>query len=264
MVDALRLVVRRRRARAANGAFVREHPDFAIPPPDLMFDALAQVDLWGYRASGMQHAAAIARIIDAACPAGPVEVLEWGCGPGRLIRHMPGLLAGHPATVVGSDYNSRTVRWCSDNLHGITFVQNALVPPLSLAEERFDVVYCVSVFTHLSEEVQLAWADELRRVLKPGGLLICTTQGDNYRRLLTDAGERERYAAGELVVQGNYAEGRKWFFAIHPERFVRERLLAGFAGVERLPAPTEYGFAQDVWGAWKDHVPAHWSVAHGT
>jgi SAM-dependent methyltransferase len=255
LVEHGRLVSRRATARAANRRFAREHPDFAIPPAELMFDALAHIDLAGYRASGMQHATGVARIVDAAFPDGPLELLEWGCGPGRLIRHMPSLLASHPARIVGSDYNPRTVRWCAEHLDGIAFVQNGLRPPLPLAGARFDVAYCISVFTHLSEDVQLAWADELRRVLKPGGLLICTTQGDNYRHLLADPGERARYAAGEVVVQGNYAEGRKWFLAIHPDRFIRERLLGGYTGVQRISAPTEYGFAQDMWVAWKDVVP---------
>jgi SAM-dependent methyltransferase len=257
-IDAGRLLARRWSTRAANQRFIHQHRDFAIPPADLMFDALAHVDLWGYRASGMEHAAGIARVIDAAYPEDPLEVLEWGCGPGRLIRHMPALLASHPAVVEGSDYNPRTIRWCSEHLDGITFVQNGLNPPLPLVDARFDVVYGISVFTHLSEEVQIAWADELRRVLKPGGLLICTTQGDNYQHLLADADERARYEAGEVVVQGNYAEGRKWFFAIHPERFVRERLLGAFVGVQPIPAPTEFGFAQDMWVAWKDSVPDRW------
>lgn len=255
LVDRGRLLSRRATARAANRRFAREHPDFAIPPAELMFDALAHVDLAGYRASGMQHAAAIARVIDAAYPDGPLEVLEWGCGPGRLIRHMPALLAAHPARIMGSDYNPRAVRWCAEHLDGITFVQNGLRPPLPLADTLLDVVYSISVFTHLSEDVQLTWADELRRVLKPGGLLICTTQGDGYRHLLADADERARYAAGEVVVQGNYTEGRKWFLAIHPDRFVRDRLLGGYVGVRRVPAPAEYGFAQDMWIAWKDHIP---------
>lgn len=41
----------------------------------------------------------------------------------------------------------------------------------------FDIVYSVSVFTHLPEEMQLSWLEELRRVAEKGGYLLLTTHG---------------------------------------------------------------------------------------
>jgi SAM-dependent methyltransferase len=255
--DAARFGLQKRRLRASNAAFVVANPDFALPPADIAFDALGHVDWAGYRRTGEQQAAAIAEVIAATLPEGPVAVLEWGCGPGRLIRHMPGLLAGRELRLVGSDYNPRSIAWTRANLPGIEFVENGLNPPLDVPDATFDAVYCVSVFTHLSEDVQLAWAAELARVLKPGGLLLCTTQGAAFERLLVTGAERAAYAAGEVVVLGNYREGRKYFLAIHPERFVREKLLAGYAGVSRITtrAMSFEFFQQDTWVAWKDHVP---------
>src|SRR5664279_632301 len=34
-------------------------------------------------------------------------------------------------------------------------------------DESFDLVYALSVFTHLTADLQLAWRDEVRRVLRP-------------------------------------------------------------------------------------------------
>jgi hypothetical protein len=42
---------------------------------------------------------------------------------------------------------------------------------------RVDLVLCHSVFTHLPEDVQFAWLDELARILVPGGILIASTHG---------------------------------------------------------------------------------------
>jgi SAM-dependent methyltransferase len=169
---------------------------------------------------------------------------------------MPSLLAQQDPTLVGADYNPRSIAWDREHLPGIDFTVNGLHPPLDQPDGTFDVVYCVSVFTHLSEDVQLAWAAELLRVLKPGGLVLCTTQGEAFRRLLVTADEHARYAAGQVVVLGNYREGRKYFLALHPERFVRERLLAGFAGVRRIrtQAMTYEFFEQDTWIGWKGDV----------
>ena len=170
---------------------------------------------------------------------------------------MPSLLAARRPHLVGTDYNSASIVWNRAHLPGVEFVENGLEPPLDLAEGVFDVVYCISVFTHLSEDVQLAWAAELARVLKPGGLLICTTQGDAFRHMLVTASERATYDAGEVVALGNYREGRKYFLAIHPERFVREKLLARYAGVRRVQtrAMAFEFFQQDTWIGWKDAVP---------
>jgi SAM-dependent methyltransferase len=257
LADRLRFLRLRRRSRDANRAFVAANPGFALPPADLAFDAYGHVDWAGYRISGEQQASGIAEVIRAAFPDGPLAVLEWGCGPGRLIRHMPGLLGPRPLRIVGADYNPRSVEWNRRNLPGIDFVQNDLRPPFALPDDHFDAVYCISVFTHLSEDVQLEWAAELRRILKPGGLLICTTQGDAFRRVLVTDAERARYDNGEVVVLGKYREGRKYFLAIHPERFVRDNLLAGYQGVRRLHtrAMKPDFFQQDAWIGWKHEVP---------
>jgi len=255
MADSARFMLRRWRSAGRNRRFIKAHPGYAVPPAEIAFDALNHVDWEIYHESGHRHASVFARVIGAAFPSGPIEVLEWGCGPSRLIRHLPELLGAQRVSLTGSDYNPRTIEWCPKNLPGIRFILNQLRPPLSLEADRFDAVYNFSVFTHLSEDVQLAWAAELTRVLKPGGLLICTTHGTNYLHLLATDEERRRFDAGDVVVQGNYVEGRKWFFAIHPDKFVKEKLLGGLVGVQRIPTRSSDGMLQDVWIGWKGHVP---------
>lgn len=250
LADRVKFLLGRWRTAARNERFVASHPDFPTPPAELAFDALNHVDWERYRDSGLRHASIFARIVKERFGGRTdLDVLEWGCGPGRLIRHIPSLLPG--ARVTGADYNTRSIAWCRANLPGIAFAENGLNPPLPFADASFDVIYNFSVFTHLSEPVQLAWAGELHRVLRPGGLVICTTHGDAYRYLLAGAEERRRYEAGQVVVQGNYAEGKKWFFAIHPEAFVRGQLLASFAQVDRSATRPEDEVLQDFWAARK-------------
>ena len=252
VADHTKFVFSQARVRAGNRRFIKQNPRFAVPPEHLAFDALNHVDWVRYQDSGLQHAGMFARIINAnARQGGTLAVLEWGCGPGRLIRHLPGLLPGLALAITGADYNPESTAWCKAHLPGIRFVENALNPPLPLAEASFDVVYNFSVFTHLSEAVQLAWAQELKRVLKPGGLLICTTHGDNYRHLLSTLAEQRAYAAGRSVDQGQYREGRKWFLAIHPPAYVRGQLLAGWQDVAQVPTEPGDGMLQDVWMARK-------------
>ncbi len=45
----------------------------------------------------------------------------------------------------------------------------------SFPDASFDVVLAISIFTHFTEEEQFAWLAEIRRLLRPGGLLVATT-----------------------------------------------------------------------------------------
>jgi hypothetical protein len=102
------------------------------------------------------------------------------------------------------------------------------------------------VFTHLPEDAHMAWACELRRVLKPGGLLCCTLNGDASRALLMPS-EQADYDAGRIVVRGGVSRGTRCFLAWHPPAYVRGALLRDFRVLEHLPAPNLFGERQDVW-----------------
>lgn len=248
VADAGKFAVGLLREVPANRRFRKAHPDFATPPTHLAFDALNHFNWAAYLETGLQHAGLFARIIRSECPTGmPLEVLEWGCGPGRLIRHVSGMLTDHQVRLTGADYNPESVAWCRRHLPGIDFVENGLSPPLPLEGSRFDVAYNYSVLTHLSETMQRAWLLEMERVLKPGGLLICTTAGEAFRHLLTSDDEIEAFQQGRPIVQGGYREGRKWFLALHPETAVRDGLLAGWSDVRRIEVRADEGVPLDVW-----------------
>ncbi len=179
--DRLKLAVARLGLHGRNRRFRLAHPDFPVPPASLAFDAYNTIDWQAYRDVGLEQAQVFAGLIALGAPAGRLRILEWGCGPGRLIRHMARLLAPRVASLAGADYNPHSIAWCRANLPGIAFFDNGLMPPLPAEPGSFDVVYCFSVLTHLSVAVQTAWIAELRRVLAPGGLLICTTHGEHFQ-----------------------------------------------------------------------------------
>ena len=77
----------------------------------------------------------------------------------------------------GCDVDAEAVAWCSANLEGGPFFVNSPEPPLPCEPEQFDLVYAISVFTHLDEPAQQDWLAELRRVLKPGGIALVTLHG---------------------------------------------------------------------------------------
>lgn len=170
------------------------------------------------------------------------SILDFGCGCGRVARHWPGLTG---AEVSGCDYNPELVAWVDRNLPHVSAAQNQLEPPLPFDAARFELIYSISVFTHLTEPLQRRWLQELARVIRPGGLLLFTTHGQGHAdRLAPD--ERERFDAGELIVQFDEMEGSNWCAAFHPEAYVRERML-GTEFVLRDFRPGDADLPQDGW-----------------
>jgi SAM-dependent methyltransferase len=151
-------------------------------------------------------------------------MLDFGCGCGRVVRNWVALRS---TEVAGSDTNERAIEWCRRNLPFAEFEHHGLAPPLPFDDLRFDLVYALSVFTHLPEELQLLWMRELERVLRPGGLLLLSTHGEHYLPRL-EPDERERFRAGEVVVRYEEVAGTNLCTTFHPPEYVRARLAAAF------------------------------------
>jgi len=243
VADAARFRWVSRGSRARRAAFARAWGDEPLPPDDLAYDAYGSLDWDFYWGFGRLISGVLAERIRGHAAGG--RVLEWGCGPARIVRHLPSLLGG-TWDVHGSDANAKTIRWCADHLPSIRFVENGALPPLPFPDGHFDFVYSVSVFTHLPEAAHAGWARELHRVLKPGGLLLCTLNGDASRGLLMP-GERRDYDAGRIVVRDGVSGGTRCFLAWHPPAYVTSELLRGFDIAEHLLAPNLFGERQDVW-----------------
>jgi SAM-dependent methyltransferase len=116
------------------------------------------------------------------------------------------------------------VRWCQQNLPFLHTVKNELEPPLPYADERFDLIYAYSVFTHLTEPLQHPWMEELMRVLEPGGRILFSTHGDATREMM-EPNIAERYDRGQLAVRFTGTPGSNLCSAFHPEDWVRRILV---------------------------------------
>lgn len=221
------------------------NPGFVTPPRELAFDAYSAPDWNFYKSSGEGTADFLADLIrhHLGSQAG-IKVLEWGCGPARVIRHLPRAL-GNGAEVSGSDYNQASITWCSQCIKDVIFETNGLNPPLKASDNYFDVCYSISVFTHLSDQVCKSWAEEIFRVLKPGGFFITTTNGESKLADLFDD-EIEKYRTEGIVVRGNFKEGKKMYFTCHSPKYLADELFKRFDVVEHRPASFPFT-AQDMW-----------------
>jgi SAM-dependent methyltransferase len=216
-----------------------------VPPRFLAFDAYSAPDWDFYKLSGVESAAFLSAAARRYLPDNTsLRVLEWGCGPARVIRHIHSTF-GSEAEVYGSDYNRDTIGWCNQNIPGVVFSVNGLHPPLSFGEGFFDFIYSISVFTHLSEPVGLEWVTELHRVMRSGAIAVISANGDSLLdKLLPE--ELETYKSRGVVVRGKVQEGKKMFFAVHSPAYVREILFKSFEVLEFAPGEFPYT-GQDLW-----------------
>jgi ubiquinone/menaquinone biosynthesis C-methylase UbiE len=221
----------------------------SFPPYRFAFEAYSHVDYSKYYEGGRRSAEVILKLIAGQVELIGAKLLEWGCGPGRIVRHLAPRCRELGASVYATDYNRMMVDWCSSAIPGVTFSKNGLHPPLPFPDAFFDVVYSSSVFTHLSKAMHYAWLDENLRILKSGGLMIFTTLGDRLKdRLLPE--ELDAYEAGELIVQeGGAAEGSLWYLAYQSPAFIINRFLTSVRGIEILRHETTLPLAgdQDIW-----------------
>jgi SAM-dependent methyltransferase len=133
------------------------------------------------------------------------RVLDFGCGCGRTLRHF------HPAPIEGCDVDAAAIAWMRRFVAHERFLVNGFDPPLPWPEATFDLLYSVSIFTHLDEQSQRDWLREIARVLKPGGAALLTVQGEHaFARFLNDtiystASMKSRLLArGSLDAHGGY------------------------------------------------------------
>lgn len=228
-------VVERRPQTAADG--------LPLPPPLLRVKVAGTADRNAFLAQSGEAGQTIREAL--AASGKPIEevksLLDFGCGCGRVLRQWASL----PATDVhGTDYNPKLIAWCRENLLFATFAVNGLAPPLSYEDERFDLVFAISVFTHLTADLERRWIAELRRVLRTGGRLLISTRGTAWVDHLTSA-ELEAYATGDRVDRYAEAVGSNLMGVFHPIEYVRDRMAPGFV-LTRTEAAAFAGGQQDL------------------
>lgn len=245
LTDKLKYHVYRLRNRRSNRAFRQAHPDVALPPDYMMFESF-RLDYERYYRSGRDTAQFISGKLGQFIELKDLRILDWGCGPARVIRHMPEVI-GNGCYFYGTDYNADTIAWCSRHIPGVDFRLNLLSPPLPFEKDYFQAIYGISVFTHLSEEKHYSWFEELMRVSSPGAILLLTMHGAAFTARMSP-GEVKRFEAGHLVTRENVVEGHRVFAAFHPPSFVHTLTGKHCEVLEHRPGgPTAWGIDQDLW-----------------
>jgi len=196
-----------------------------LPPAELRYRVSSSPDAQNFITIGKKCAADIESALRrVGCDLAKLErILDFGCGCGRTLIHMKEL-APH-AQFDGTDIDARAIDWCKEHLRFATFKVGQASPPTDYAPDSFDFIYAISVFTHLDAPYQFQWLEELRRIAKPGGVLLLTVDSSL-------AGEKD------FVFQRSYEDGLfpAWYQnAFHSEKYVRENFGRYFDVLGYLP-----------------------------
>lgn len=132
-----------------------------------------------YIRSGREDRDAIARVLaDAGVRVEDASaILDWGCSTGRVLRHF-GDLPQRPA-LWGCDIDEGAIEWGQRHLgEQLRLFSCTLEPHLPLPDASMDVVYGISIFTHISHGID-TWLMELRRITKPTGAVMVTVHDEH-------------------------------------------------------------------------------------
>jgi SAM-dependent methyltransferase len=159
------------------------------------------------------------------------RILDFGCGWGRIIRFFLKDVAAD--NLYGIDVDSEMTDLCIKTVGHGHYSAIKPLPPLEFSEGSFDIVYAYSVFSHLAEPVHIQWIKEFSRILKPGGILVATTQARSFIELCRT-----------LRNQSNTSNN--WHHALAHSFVDTESALADYDSGKFLYSPTGGGGPRDA------------------
>lgn len=207
-----------------------------LPPEELRFLATARRDEAYWTRTGRSAWEKLTAIL------GKVDgrVVEWGCGAGRVSAYwneVPGV------DFIGFDIHQGAIEWCAEHLTFGRFGTCQMHPPIPEIEDgSCQVIYGLSVITHLLPDTQRTWSYELARMLAPNGRLLLTYHGPAYLPLFRTFTGFVEVGAGYGVTGpgtegsnsfGSWHIGPEAVLALFPEfELVKSFVNVGLAGME--------------------------------
>jgi SAM-dependent methyltransferase len=224
--------------------FEKENPKVLLPPSYLIYESF-DLDYYKYFFDSKGSAIWLIAHLKKYIALIDLNILDWGCGPARIVRHLPALL-DKSCTLYGTDYNPESIDWNRKTLPEINFNLNSVNPPLPYVNDSFDVIYGISIFTHLSKDLHYRWFNELIRISKTGGIIFLTLHGNAFKTKLT-LSEQKVFDSGQLVIKGNTKIGHRTYTAFHPPVFIKE-MIGTHQLLEHIEGKITNGKPQqDVW-----------------
>jgi SAM-dependent methyltransferase len=244
VLDNFKFIFQLLKYKRSNQQFKSSHPDIALPPNYMLFESF-KLDYEKYFTNGKDSAQSLINELSPFIEWKNKNILDWGCGPARLSRHLPTMLPD--CIIYATDYNPKTIAWCIENIPSVQFSVNDLYPPTQYESDFFNVIIGISIFTHLSERNHRVWFEELVRILTQGGIVLLTTHGIAFKEIMTED-EKTNFDKGKLVVRGKVKEGHRVFTAFHPPEYMTALFNSKCIILQhKQGSKKDWGIEQDTW-----------------
>jgi SAM-dependent methyltransferase len=165
--------------------------------------------------------------------AGKIRILDFACGYGRLVRFLP--LLAPIGNIRASELQSEALDFVVSEF-GVKGIPSLEDPSLFHAEEKFDLIWVASLFSHLPASLFSAWLEKLYSLLSPSGILCFSVRDVSLFSTPGSAGESG--ILYESVSENAELSPEIYGTTFASERYVRDvvRTVAGeHAACLRLP-----------------------------
>jgi SAM-dependent methyltransferase len=241
--------VQLKRIEEGDRRYLAVHPSLKVPPAELRYNVVGPCTIEQFLHGGEQTVNDIEAALQSINKSLNQfrELLDFGCGCGRLVLALQGRRFADLA-VTACDVDERAIRWCQQSIEKIKCVVNNALPPSPFENESFDLVWCGSVFTHLDENRQDLWLAELRRILKPNGILLASVHGPHLWEPRLPSWTIGKLRTNGLVFAKTGADAGihpSWYqVAWHTEKYIREHWASIFE--IRAYRPRGFNDHQDI------------------
>jgi len=152
--------------------------DFPVPLNSSMRKTTASGNIFTYYNSGISSYLPIATMAEKYgldLRESNLNILDFGCGVGRLLLHFNRIYNSN--NYFACDIDDTSISFVSKNYSNVECYTNDYFPPLKYNDAKFDMVYSLSIFSHINIDDQIEWLKELSRVTKSGGYLFLSIEG---------------------------------------------------------------------------------------
>ena len=175
------------------------------------------------------------------------RILDFASGYGRVSRFLAGYYG--PERVCVSDIKADAVDYMVERM-GVSGFHSVEDPALLDVEDRFEVIFVGSLFSHLNQDLCRKWLEKLVSLTEPEGLLVFSTHDISLHKQGSDEGhvfwEQNEDGAFHFI-DNQITATDKYGTSFTSEAFIEGQLHSIDPSLRYVRYPKFFGGLQDVY-----------------
>jgi SAM-dependent methyltransferase len=229
-----------------NECFRKQHPELTIPPDYFLYETYL-LDYEQFYKDGELSAKEIIDWTGNYLNQKQIRILDFGCGVSRIVVHLK-KFTNAELLLYGCDVNGKMIEYNRTSFKDIFYSTILFTPPTDYKENFFDLLYAISIFTHIPASLQGQWLKEIDRVLKVNGIFLLTTHGNYFKERLLKK-EQEIFDKEGAFTKEYRKEGHRMMSTYNSPESFRKLLITHFEILEYYDGSIDMSKAggQDLW-----------------